>query len=163
MNDESGPSDEHWLEADDPREVGMELLRQLGRLDDRLERSQAFMLDLLDRRMPGRAEGEVVVRRDGLANSSPQEESKGPDADGPPAPTAGEAGTSTFGDGRFPWEPDEEPSGEPAGEPDAAVTPSGPTVVRPPELRRPVWQSNLITAAIAFAVLLVGLAFVGAL
>jgi hypothetical protein len=99
--------------SEDPRDVGMELLRQLDRLDDRLARSQAYLLDLVDRRMPGRAVTAV---------------------------------------GEVPTEKTEPP-----------VTPSGPAVVHTPEQRRPAWWSNLITAVIAVAVLLVGLALVGAL
>jgi hypothetical protein len=173
VSDEIVPPEEQRTVAEDPREVGMELLRHLERLDDRLQRSQAYMLDLVERRMPLRSENDVVVRPGSPVTTAPQDIDVAhhrerpvtlvvPDSadldGGPPPPAANEAGTASFGDGRFPWEEQEDPTAE-----TAAVTLPGPTVVHPPELRRPAWQSNLVTAAIAMAILLVGLAFVGAL
>jgi hypothetical protein len=213
MTDQTGPDDEQGREGEDPRDVGMELLRHLGTLDDRLQRSQAQMLALLDRRRADLADpGPITGREDaddlatdgrddpsvtdltptevpagtevpaaaevpapseipsseGVAAPAQPSGSAQPSAwvqDPPPAPAPAEAGTDTFGDGPFPWEQSHAQVGEqdPTGETPPVVAAPGPAMVHAPELERPAWQSNLITAAIAVAVLLVGLAFVGAL
>jgi hypothetical protein len=198
MTDQTGPDDEQGREGEDPRDVGMELLRHLGTLDDRLQRSQAQMLTLLDRRRADLADPDANAAPEGTKETdrpevdgrdhvsvtepastvvppseriaAPAQPSERPQPsawaqDRPTAPTPAEAGTATFGDGPFPWEQSHSPAGDqdPTGETPAVVAAPGPTMVHAPELKRPAWQSNLITAAIAVVVLLVGLAFVGAL